>query len=54
MNWQGTLDVLVINLKEEEVKSILHDIATILANMNEDKAEHPDKIVSLFKNLSNH
>lgn len=54
MSWQGILDAPVENLTEEQAKSMLHDIATTLANVNEDKAEHHDKIVDLFKNLSNH
>lgn len=54
MSWQNALDTPIENLTEEQVKSMLHDIATTLANVNEDKTVHHDKIVDLFKNLSSH
>ena len=54
MSWQGTLDAPIKNLTEEQAKSMLHDIATTLANVTEEKAEHHDKIVDLFQNLSTH
>lgn len=54
MSWQNALEIPIENLTEEQAKSMLHDISTTLANVQEDKAKHHDKIVDLFKNLSNH
>lgn len=53
MSWQDSLDKPIENLTEEQAKSKLHEIAVTLAGINDDKAEHHDKIVDIYKDLSN-
>lgn len=38
---------------EEQAKAMLHHIAITLANVQESKSEHHDKIIVLFQSLAN-